>query len=147
MPNGIIYRYGAQLHNSRAYQFTPKVLFWNRFEIFFYDQIHLIDESFSFEFYLFVVIWIWYQSKIWRIFSMMKIQKFRKRWNHQNRSVIFNDLDEQTILFENFFATANDSVTFKFWSENENQFLWISLLIHYTKILLINRLLLIIALL
>ena len=41
-------RYDAKLHNSRAYQFTPKVLFWNRFLIFFYDQIHLTDESFSF---------------------------------------------------------------------------------------------------
>ena len=47
IPNGIISRYDAQLHNSRAYQFTPKVLFWNRFEIF-YDLIHLTDESFSF---------------------------------------------------------------------------------------------------
>ena len=34
MPNGIISRYGAQLHYSRAYQFTPKVLFRNRFQIF-----------------------------------------------------------------------------------------------------------------
>ena len=103
------------------------------------NESHVPWTRLPIEFYFFAVIWIWYQSTIWRIFRMMKIQKFWKRWNHQNRSDIFTDLDKQTILFENFFATANDSVTFKISSETENQYLWILLLIQYTKILLINN--------
>ena len=48
---------------------------------------------------------------------MMRIQRFRNQWNHQDQIDILTDLDEQTIIYENCSTPEKDSDTFKIFIE------------------------------